>query len=520
MRGSAAVFSAVLATAATIVFTAPSAGAASKACARKACSDTTPPAVSFAAPVPGAAVSGVVPVSGTSSDNVSVASVAVNIDGGAWQAASGTSSWSWSWNAAGVAAGGHTLGVRAVDTSGNARTATETVSVTTPDTAPPAVTIGSPTDGAAVSGTVAVAGTSSDNAAVAKVEVAVDSGGWQPASGTASWSWSWNTSGLSGGSHVVHARATDSSGNAATTSVSLTVQTAPADSTPPTVTVTAPAAGSSATGAVTVAGTSNDNTSVSAVDVSVDGGAWVRASGTSSWSWSWNTTTLSNGSHTVAARATDSAGNSAQTSVSVTVSNTATCADGTPLLQKAVTAEGVTIKICTTVGGWTTDAINALLLPNARDLSLIGKYITIEVQTTWASSESTSAACCKSGAYYNYGAGVYLNPSSNQTFSIYPDAIMAHEYGHVWTNYWRFMNPANSGSWDRYLSARGVLGDSRVNTSYRWTPAEMAADDYRRLFGTPAAQSQLSYINSDVVDSQNVAGLATFFTNSWAVPTA
>jgi hypothetical protein len=154
-------------------------------------------------------------------------------------------------------------------------------------------------------------------------------------------------------------------------------------------------------------------------------------------------------------------------------------------------------------------------------LALIGPDLTIEVQTTYSSSESTSAACCtNAGLYYNYHASVYLNPSSVQAFAVYPDGIMAHEYGHVWTNYWRFMNPANAGAWDRYLSARGILGNPLVNSSYSWSPVEMSADDYRRSFGTPLAQSELSYINSAVLDSLLVPGLANFFLTQWAIPTA
>src|SRR5207302_737473 len=75
--------------------------------------DTTAPSVSIASPAAGSTVSGTVSVNGASSDNVSVKSVAIAIDGGAWTAASGTSSWTYSWATSGLANGSHTLAAKA-----------------------------------------------------------------------------------------------------------------------------------------------------------------------------------------------------------------------------------------------------------------------------------------------------------------------------------------------------------------------------------------------------------------------
>jgi hypothetical protein len=219
---------------------------------------------------------------------------------------------------------------------------------------------------------------------------------------------------------------------------------------------------------------------------------------------------LSNGAHTLHVRATDTSGNQTSASLTVTVSNP--CYGGAPVLAQRVTPEGVVIRICTTTGGWTAPAIETLLRENARDLATIGKYLVVEVQTTYQTGESTGVGSD------GYNATLYLNPGPSSSFTTAPDAIMAHEYGHAWTTYWENMNPANSGVWDRYLAARGLNGDPRVGSSYNWSAIEMAADDYRRLFGSAAAQSQLTFINSDVPDSRAVAGLADFFANQWAIP--
>src|SRR5947207_65874 len=57
-----------------------------------------------------------------------------------------------------------------------------------PDKAPPSVTIKSPSAGATLSGTAAISGSASDNVGVKTIEVAVDGGSYQLASGTAAWS--------------------------------------------------------------------------------------------------------------------------------------------------------------------------------------------------------------------------------------------------------------------------------------------------------------------------------------------
>ena len=81
--------------------------------------DFTPPGVVLNFPVNGSTVSGSTLVSGTASDNVAVAKVEVNVDGGTWSTAAGTTSWSFSLNTQNLLNGQHTIFARATDTSGN-----------------------------------------------------------------------------------------------------------------------------------------------------------------------------------------------------------------------------------------------------------------------------------------------------------------------------------------------------------------------------------------------------------------
>jgi hypothetical protein len=73
-----------------------------------------------------------------------------------------------------------------------------------------------------VSATLAISGVATDNVAVQKVEVEVDAGAWALASGTNAWTYSLNTSNFINGTHLLSARATDTSGNVSATN-SITV---------------------------------------------------------------------------------------------------------------------------------------------------------------------------------------------------------------------------------------------------------------------------------------------------------
>jgi hypothetical protein len=133
---------------------------------------------------------------------------------------------------------------------------------------------------------------------------------------TAPYSVPWATSG--DGPHTLTATAYDTSGNNATDTRIVSV-----DNTPPTATVTGPLGGT-VSGTVTVTADSTDpspGSGVTSVQFLVDGNA-VATDTTSPYSAGWNTATTTNGSHTIAVRATDGAGNvTTSPGVQVTVSN-------------------------------------------------------------------------------------------------------------------------------------------------------------------------------------------------------
>src|SRR5437763_6155531 len=93
--------------------------------------------------------------------------------------------------------------------------------------APPVVTISSPVSGAVVHGSVALAGTATDDVGVSAISLSVD-GGPQTSLGTGpAWSYAWDSTGSALGTHVLAVSAVDSSGQTTTQQVSVNVDAPP-----------------------------------------------------------------------------------------------------------------------------------------------------------------------------------------------------------------------------------------------------------------------------------------------------
>ena len=96
----------------------------------------------------------------------------------------------------------------------------------------------------------------------------------------------------------------------------------PTDTTAPTAAVTAPTAGQSVSGTITATATASDNVGVTGVQFLVDGQAYGAEDTSAPYSVSITTTTLTNASHTIAARARDARNNTTTSAaVSFTVNN-------------------------------------------------------------------------------------------------------------------------------------------------------------------------------------------------------
>lgn len=189
------------------------------------------------------------------------------------------------------------------------------------ESVPPAVSIISPANASKVSGVVAVQANASDNVGVTRVDFFVN--GVQVAEvPSAPFTFSWDTTSLTSGSYTLSAKAYDAAGNAGDSSIlSVTVN---GDVTPPNVALSAPAPGSAVSGTVNVSASAQDASGVTRLELYLDG-TLLLTGNQSTASYSWNTLAVSNGTHTLSAKAYDAAGNvGSSPNLTVTVYNDTT----------------------------------------------------------------------------------------------------------------------------------------------------------------------------------------------------
>lgn len=193
--------------------------------------------------------------------------------------------------------------------------ATVAGSTFTLDGVSPTVTITAPANNAQISGSVPFSATATDNTSVSKVEFSVD-GALKSTDTTSPYSTTVDATGLSVGSHSMSVTAYDVVGRTSTKTVTVTV----ADAVKPTLTITSPAMNATVAGTLNVTATATDNISVSKVEFSVDG-ALKSTDTTSPYAAAIPTASLAAGQHNITVTAYDSAGNTTEKSVTVTINN-------------------------------------------------------------------------------------------------------------------------------------------------------------------------------------------------------
>ncbi len=154
-----------------------------------------------------------------------------------------------------------------------------------------------------------VSGTASDNFGLEKVEISLDQNNWVLCNGTETW---YANVTLNAGLNTIYARATDTFNNTAINTVNIIV-----DIISPEIEIFSPVDGSNISSTnVIIVGSSNDEWGINKVEISTDNQSWVNCTGTDSWSY---TIDLEVGVNRIYVRATDNAGNTNITSITVTV---------------------------------------------------------------------------------------------------------------------------------------------------------------------------------------------------------
>jgi hypothetical protein len=337
--------------------------------------DTAAPTVSVTSPAGGSSVADTVLVTASASDDIGVVGVQFKLDGANLGAEVTAAPYQVSWNTTLGANGSHTVTAVARDAAGNSTTsAAVSVTVNNVDGVAPTVSITAPAGGSTVLGAVTVTANAADNIAVVGVQFKLDGVNLGAEDTAAPYSVAWNTLAGTNGSHTLTAVARDGAGNTATAAdVTVTVNN---DLTAPTVSVGAPADGAAVSGsAVTVTASASDNVGVVGVQFLLDGAALGAEVTAAPYTMAWNTLPVSNGAHTLSARARDAAGNTTTSAtVSVTVSNVVS---SSPIVdvQKSKLQETKTKNPAVT--GVTTTQPNELLLAFI-STDQIGTAITVQ----------------------------------------------------------------------------------------------------------------------------------------------
>ena len=172
-----------------------------------------PPLIDVAWPDNNTEIFGTVNISGTAQDlDGTLVVVEFQIGGGPWRAANGTNSWSFKWDTTNFTNGNYNFSVRAYD--GQNHTVLERSVVISNKWKDVHAHILYPANDLELSGDVKVTGTANhDQAAkghyIRLVQIRVDHGPWQTASGTDTWTWTFKTGDVKNGAHTIEVMATD-----------------------------------------------------------------------------------------------------------------------------------------------------------------------------------------------------------------------------------------------------------------------------------------------------------------------
>ena len=160
----------------------------------------------------------------------------------------------------------------------------------------------------------------------------------------------------------------------------------------PTAAMTAPANGATVSGTATVSASASENGgSIASVQFKLDGANLGTAVTAVPYSVSWDTTKAANGSHTLAATATDTVGNSfTASSVTVTVSNDTS----PPAVSMTAPANGATVSGTTTVSANASDTGGIITSVQFKlDGANLGPAVTAApYSASWDTTKATNAS--------------------------------------------------------------------------------------------------------------------------------
>ncbi len=341
------------------------------------------PTTAVTSPSDGTNVGGNVNVMVEANDNVGVVNVELYKDN-ALLGSSSTSPYTFAWTTTSEAEGPHTFISKAYDAAGNV--GTSSAIVLNVDNTGPAANITGPANGAIVQGTtVAISANASDSSGLQKVDFYYDSNSLVGTDTSAPFTLNWDTSTVSNGTHNLYVVATDTAGNSNTSALISVI----VDNAPPTVALTDPANGAAVTGVINFAVNVADDVGVQKVQYYRDSNVLLGTSLSAPFNFSWDSTTVTTGTHTLFAVATDTAGNTAtSTAISVTVDRTLPTVSMTAPSSGALLS-GTAVSLSATA----SDNVGISRVDFYRDSNvLLGTDNTSPYGISWNSTSTTSGA--------------------------------------------------------------------------------------------------------------------------------
>jgi hypothetical protein len=297
------------------------------------------PTVIVENPEDGGHYHGNITMNGTAWDDLTLDTVQVQIDGGAWTDAYGTIQWEYLLDLTSMDSGDHTLAVKAVAGTKESDAARLVFVVDRP----PEIKITDPPSGGEVMGTFHVKGTAADDLSLREIHLSIDGGEWFPADEDTDWSYALDTTTLEHGEHYVEAKAWDGYEWSDTAYANFFVDN------PPTISSISLADGAVISGIHRTDGESKDDKHEDiTVQVQIDGGDWVDAEGGAEWYYDIDTTGMENGEHTLRVRAYDGTHYSEEMAITFIVNEA-------PVVGEMSLGAGDTVGGTVTVTGGSTD---------------------------------------------------------------------------------------------------------------------------------------------------------------------
>ncbi len=285
------------------------------------------PSVQINSPSDGSTVKGVISIKGSASPGSSshpVESVELSIgnDEG-WASASGTSSWTYNWDASDLEPGTYLVRARSFD--GNFHSPPDIITLNVEDEVEnPVINITGPFDGSDVSDIVKINGTATaatQGRPISLVQIRINNGEWQDASGKEVWDFDWDSKTVCNGYYPIEARCLDSMGYEDTDIIYVNVDNGPSFN-PPSVRIDNPSLHAVVEDVVNVQGQAfkgysgrsieqvqlamlpqntfaGTNTEYSWVNVTNHNSDW------SSWNYDWDTSEITAGIYLIVARCYD-----------------------------------------------------------------------------------------------------------------------------------------------------------------------------------------------------------------------